>query len=633
VARLPWLAAMPVANSDHDQAAACVHSDIVRRLIFPPGDSSMTIATTANRAQASDASGEMDALWGEQAERSVVDARLRRFLDDKYAMFIHWGLYAELGGEWRGRTYYGIGEWIMSPAMADIAVADYKALAQAFDPTEFDASAIVGLARDAGMRCIVITAKHHEGFAMFDSQVSDFTITRATPFGRDPLRELADACQAEGIQLGFYYSQFQDWTEPDGGGSRCAPADGSADFDRYFDAKVLPQVTELLTRYGPIALVWFDTPGNMNRSYSQRLVDLVHDLQPECLVNSRVGNGLGDYSSLGDMEIPAKTPQDGVYECIDTTNDSWAYARVDTHWKPPSAIARSLVRVAARGCRFMLNIGPAGDGTVPAVAVRSLTEAGAWVHANAEAIYATDASPFPPFSWGDCTVNGRHLYVHIFERPSSGCLHLAALANRVEQAQVLNSGEAVPFTQDGDCVSLNLKTIAQESMITVLRLALDGTPQALHQDLTVDGETATQVLAAHAEVEGAAVETARWMETFGEWVSTEHLTAWSGPEAEASWQLNVLAAGYYTVAVEYACDEESEGGEWRLTAAGDELTFVALDTGLHGRSEGRRQRIRYRTVEEGVILLERGRQVLRLAPRSEVSGGIHVSRLTLSPWA
>ncbi|MFC1765119.1 alpha-L-fucosidase [Planctomycetota bacterium] len=203
----------------------------------------------------------MDEMWGDEAlSAKGGHPGLQWFAHDKYAMFIHWGLYSNMGGVWKDKTYYGIGEWLMY--MAKIPVDEYKASAATFNPEKFDATELVKLAKAAGMKTIVITAKHHEGFAMFDSKASDFTVTRATPCKRDLMKELADACQAEGVRLGFYYSQTQDWTEPYGGSYKGKRPAGykSEDFSIYFKAKVVPQVTELVTNYGPIAMIWFDTP-------------------------------------------------------------------------------------------------------------------------------------------------------------------------------------------------------------------------------------------------------------------------------------------------------------------------------------------------------------------------------------
>lgn len=576
---------------------------------------------------------EMDALWGDQAQGNDPGWQASWFQQEKYALFVHWGLNSLLGGEWQGKTYYGIGEWIMDRRMAGIPVEDYRALAGRFDPIDFDAKAIVDLAREAGMRCIVFTAKHHEGFAMYDSAASDFTIVKASPFGRDVFAELATACNDAGIRLGFYYSQFQDWIEPDGGNTKCELPPGYVpDFGRYFDTKVVPQVRELLSNYGPISVVWFDTPGSMEAEYSQRLVELVHEVQPGCLINNRVGNGLGDYTTLGDMELPTVNPGDGLFECIDTINDSWAFARHDSNWKSPSEVTRNLVRVLARGCNFMLNIGPDGRGHVPAPALDCIRSSGQWVSAHAEAIYGTTGSPFPPFSWGDCTVKGQNLYLQLFTWPRSGMLDLAAVSGRVLEASLLSGGDPLKFSQDGDRVRLLLPATARETPISVIRLRLDRPPAALHQDLSIDGEHATALLAEYATCHGATRSTKRWMETFGEWKKTEVLERWFEQDsARVTWPVNVLAPGRYIVSIDYTCTVEDEGSEWDIVGGSGAIRFYALPS---GQQQDQRRR-RFRSADCGVLEFTRvGRQRVNLAPTATSKPReIEVRALHLRPWA
>ena len=300
--------------------------------------------------QAQEKPQSMDKMWGETntSYKSLKNGKGKLFDEGNFGMFIHWGLFSNLGGIWEDQTYYGIGEWIMNPRMAGIPVEDYKQTAANFNPTGFDAKKIAQLAKDAGMKYIIITSKHHEGFAMFDSKVSDFNIVDATPFGRDPMNVLADACHELGLGFGFYYSHNQDWTTP--GGTRGPSVDENGKeitFKDYFYNKCKPQVIEICTNYGQIDFVWFDTPGDMPKEYVVELVDVVRELQPNAMMCSRVGYGMGDYASVGDMEVPTKRIE-GLWETADTNNDSWSYAWYDNNFKSPKIILGRLIETVAR---------------------------------------------------------------------------------------------------------------------------------------------------------------------------------------------------------------------------------------------------------------------------------------------
>ena len=390
------------------------------------------LATLAAQAQ------EMDRLWGESVVKlRAEDAeRGQLFSDGNYAMFIHWGLYSNLANKVDGKTYYGIGEWIMNPRMAGIPPAKYRELAKGFNPTKFDAKAIAQLAKDAGMKYIVITSKHHDGFAMYDSKANDFNIVDATPWKKDPMKELAAACKKLGLGFGFYYSHNQDWTFPGGGRGPTTDADGNpATFDDYFAKKCLPQVNEITTEYGPIELVWFDTPGNMPKKYVEQLVEVVRKNQPQALVSGRAGHGLGDYQTLGDMEVPHRNVE-GMWESVDTTNDSWAFAWYDEYWKTPSEILRRLIASVGRGGTYMLNIGPRGDGSIPDRAARSLRAAGEWIRRYPQVVYGADPSPWGrALPWGDVTVRDNKLFLSVYEWPSSGRLYLPGLQTPIASAR------------------------------------------------------------------------------------------------------------------------------------------------------------------------------------------------------
>ncbi|TWT87059.1 Alpha-L-fucosidase [Neorhodopirellula pilleata] len=503
---------------------------------------------------------EMDAMWGESTVKLRAENAERGELFDEgnYAMFIHWGLYSQLGNRVAGQTYYGIGEWIMDPKMAGIPVDEYKQLAGTFSPTDFDADAIVKLAKDAGMKYIVITAKHHDGFAMYDSAACDFNIVDATPWKVDPMKELSAACREAGLGFGFYYSHSQDWTFP---GGRKGPENDEhgkpATFEDYFTKKCVPQVEELTTQYGPIELIWFDTPGGMKQEYVQQLVDIVRKNQPRALVSGRAGHNLGDYQTLGDMEVPHHNVE-GMWESVDTTNDSWAYAWYDENWKAPKEVLRRLIACVGRGGTYMLNIGPDGTGAVPERAARSLRAAGDWIHRYPQVVYGTDASPWGhAMPWGDVTVKENRLFLSIFDWPESGKLYLPGLNTRVLDAYLLREETAEPITHNTTAgwTVLDLPSRAPEQMVSVIELQLDGDPE-VDSTFGIDPNSGTEILAEFSTAMGAKIVKHRWMEKFGEWVCEYPACQWT-PDGKVVWEVDVMEPGDYDVSLTYA-------GEGRL---------------------------------------------------------------------
>lgn len=390
------------------------------------------------------------------------DEKMAWFREAKYGLFIHWGLYCIPAGEWKGRPIAGIGEWIMN--RAQIPVHEYEQLTNQFDPVQFDAERWVQMAQDAGMKYIVITAKHHDGFAMYHSRVTPYNIYDATPFHRDPIRELAQACARHGIKFGFYYSQSQDWHEPGGMGNTWdfgpdAAKDSSGAYDRYLHSKAEPQVRELLQNYGPVCLIWFDTPRVMTRERGQRFVDIVHSLQPACLIDGRLGTA-GDYSSTGDNAIP-DAGQAGDWETPATVNHTWGFKKDDTDWKSPSDILFKLVDITSKGGNYLLNVGPTSLGVIPAVCQSNLLTVGRWLKVNGEAVYGAGRTPFgeefgeefgdystrlkevngrPVFlSFTDwrCTTRPGKLYFTVFRMGRTG-FELPPFKNEIKRAYLLS---------------------------------------------------------------------------------------------------------------------------------------------------------------------------------------------------
>ncbi len=395
--------------------------------------------------------------------------RLAWWRDAKFGMFIHWGLYAIPAGVWKGKAIEGIGEWIAF--YAGIPPDEYAKLAKRFSPRQFDADAWAKLAKAAGMKYMVFTAKHADGFAMYHSRCSDYNVVDATPYGRDIVAELARACRKAGLRFGVYYSQDQDLHEPDAGGYSLkeAFAPSPEAFRAYTARKVMPQLEELLTRYGPLDLVWFDNPINTTPESAAAIKRLVRRLQPRAIINGRIGFNVGDYRCLGDNQSSAGGVR-GDWESIATMNDTWGYKKTDQNWKHAGDMLRTLVDITSKGGTYMLNVGPTGVGVIPGESSKRLREMGRWLATNGEAIYAAAASPFPyDFSWGRATRKANTLYLHFFDWPKGGFC-LAGLKSRVRRVRLLaNPKMALDFTQ-GNGLVVALPRRAPDRQITVVAI-------------------------------------------------------------------------------------------------------------------------------------------------------------------
>ncbi len=371
------------------------------------------------------------------------DARMAWWRDARFGMFIHWGLYSIPAGVYKDRTDHA--EWFLETT--HMPVSEYEKYAAGFNPVKFNAREWVDIARNAGMKYIVITSKHHDGFGMFRSEATDWCI-KSTPFQRDPLMELAQACKDAGIKLCFYHS-IMDWHHPDWGARRAwnDKAAGAPDMDRY-TAYMKSQLHELLTRYGPIGILWFDgeweSPWTHERGLD--LYNYVRGLQPNIIINNRVGKAragmsgmdqgkerIGDYGTP-EQEIPATGFGPGVdWESCMTMNNHWGYNKHDQNWKSGATLIRNLVDCASKGGNYLLNLGPTAEGVFPEASIERLAEIGKWMKVNGEGVYATTASPFKQLPWGRCTTKlgpeGATLYLHVFTWPGNGKLLVPGLKN------------------------------------------------------------------------------------------------------------------------------------------------------------------------------------------------------------
>ena len=407
---------------------------------------------------------------------AAVARRLQWWSEARFGMFIHWGLYAQDGCHWKGQD--GKTEHMMRHLK--IPLVEYAKIAGEFNPTKFDADQWVRTAKGAGMKYMVITSKHHDGFAMWASQSSDYNIVARTPWKRDPIRELAQATRKQGLKFGVYYSLGRDWQDPDvptkdgyRSNSWDYPDDSKKVFARYFERKVKPQVKELLTNYGPIAVMWFDTPELITKAQSEELLRLIHSLQPDTIVNARVGNRLGDYA-VQEQKIP-EGGEPHPWETCMTLNGHWGFHKLDQNWKPTETLVHNLIDIASKGGNFLLNVGPTGEGLIPAPSVERLAEVGRWMKVNGDSIRGSGACPLAKLDWGRCTRkasgDGSTLFLHVFNWPADGKLAVP-LTGKVVSATLLATGKKLAVKVGDQGVTVNLPAAAPDKLSSTIVLKL-----------------------------------------------------------------------------------------------------------------------------------------------------------------
>ena len=433
------------------------------------------------------------------------DARMAWWRAARFGMFIHWGVYSQWAGVYHGHNQArGGAEWIMN--RSKIPVREYQDSAKLFNPVQYDPEAIVRMAKEAGMKYIIITAKHHDGFALFESKASKWNAVDATAYGKDLIKPLADACHKYGIKLGFYYSQAQDWNNPGGAAARKLMREGwpnpdsskidaytashkghwdplqeTRSFDDYIDEVSVPQVKELLKNYGEVSVLWWDTPTNMTKEAAEKLTGVLK-LQPDIITNDRLKRP--DYpgdTKTPEQKIPTQAELNGQdWETCMTMNGSWGYKSWDQNWKPADLLIRNLVDIASKGGNYLLNIGPKADGSVPEESVERLQAIGEWMKVNGKAIYGSQPSPLKDLSWGRCTMfskaNNTQLNLFVFDWPTDGVLTLQDLGNKVVSAKLVTKEgrQVLTAVNKASNIKIDLPKTAPDTVASLIELTVEG---------------------------------------------------------------------------------------------------------------------------------------------------------------
>lgn len=545
-----------------------------------------------NRAKQRDQQAIDEALNGWwAASMKTHEQRIAWWREAKFGMFIHWGIYSLPGGEWKGKKVSGYAEHLMRKEK--ISRNEYLDLAHQFNPVKFNAEEWILNAKEAGMKYFIITAKHHDGFAMYDSDFSDFDIEKQTPFKQDPMKELAVAAKKHGIKFGFYYSHAFDWEHPDAPGNDWEYNNPGGDkllgganwYDthpewlpkamKFVNEKAIPQIKELLTKYHP-DILWFDTPHKLPLSENIRILKAIREIDQKVVVNGRLvrnaAANFGDYKNTADR--PAEFyPVTGDWEAIPTTNESYGYHKYDSSHKTVRHFIQLLASAASRGGNLLMNIGPKGDGAFDEKDLSILSGIGKWMKKNGESIYGTVASPLPLQSWGVSTLKESKLYLHVFDWPVDGKLYIGGLLSSPKKAYSLGDTSKIYPVRSGSSPDFHIAVPEKvpDSINTVVVLEWEGKLVTHPGRLLAPNSKLDRFLAFDAKQNGKGF-------SYGDGKTDRYyVEGWKLKEQSLSWEFNSIKTADYKIRIKYLASAKDAGGSYALSLFKKSAEAVTLE--------------------------------------------------------
>jgi alpha-L-fucosidase len=590
------------------------------------GDEDKTMANQVKNRDKIAVDNALNGWWA--VSMKTHDARIVWWRDARFGMFIHWGIYSLPGGEWKGKKVDGYAEHLMRKEK--IPRAEYLELAHHFNSVKFNADAWVKMAKQAGMRYLIITAKHHDGFAMYNSKVSDYNIVRQTSWQHDPMVDLAAACKKYGLKFGFYYSHAFDWEHPDAPGNDWDYKNPGGDLNlfggrdwydlhpellpkavKYVDEKAIPQIKELLTMYHP-DILWFDTPQKLPLSENIRILKAIRETDPNVVVNGRLARGgnnlmMGDYKNTADR--PAEFfPVTGDWEAIPTTNESYGYSKYDKRHKPVGFFIQLLARAASRGGNLLMNIGPMGDGEFAPEDKNILSGIAAWMDKNSASIYQTTKTPLPFQSWGVSTVKANLLYMHVFNWPADGNLVVGGLKSNITRAYLLAdpSKKNLSFKRiDSLDVNISVPAQAPDQSNLVIVLEMQGAIQTDSIRLLASHDIPNRLLAFDAELQDKGFG-------FGDGKTNKYyVDGWTKTDQLMRWNFRLIQPAKFRILFRYVADNV-DAGTYELnigtvTKKGEVVPAVKEEV---------------KTDDLGEISLQPGSHILQITPVKITKGAL-----------